>query len=187
LKLNGTKLDTRVHQVALGNTFVPNPTWVINVLAAFGSWTERQRSDTYGRDGTEIGLPASFVSQLDVKTIPQIYMINYSNISHSRDLNNISRVGNLQVNATKEKGAHSLKMGFTRDASMGTGGGLFSADFGFTRGMTSGPIAQTDSSTSGNSVASLLLGTGSSTAGTGTSGVQKPALNGPVVERFCKL
>ncbi len=164
------------YQVAMGNTFVPNPTWVINVLGAFGSWTERQRSDTYGRDGTEIGLPASFVSQLDVKTIPQIYMVNYSNISHSRDLNNISRVANIQVNATKEKGAHSLKMGFTRDASMGTGGGLFSADFGFSRGMTSGPIAQTDSSTSGNSVASLLLGTGTSTAGTGTSGVQKPAL-----------
>ena len=32
------------YQVSLGNTFVPNPTWVINVLAAFGSWTERQSS-----------------------------------------------------------------------------------------------------------------------------------------------
>jgi hypothetical protein len=95
---------------------VPNPTWVINVLAAFGSWTERQRSPTFGQDGTEIGLPASFVSQLDVKTIPQITMQDYSNISHSRELNNISRVANLQVNATKERGAHSFKMGFTRDA-----------------------------------------------------------------------
>ena len=158
------------YQVSLGNTFVPDPTWVINVLAAFGSWTERQRSPTYGQDGTEIGLPASFVNQLDVKTIPQITMENYSNISYSRELNNISRVANLQVNATKEKGAHSLKMGFTRDASMGTGGGLFSADFSFSRGMTSGPIAQTSSSTSGHAVASMLLG-----AGSGGS-VQKPAL-----------
>src|SRR6202011_543179 len=117
-----------------------------------------------------IGLPASFVSQLDVKTIPQMTMENYSNISYSRELANISRVANIQVNATKEKGAHSLKMGFTRDASMGTGGGLFSADFSFSRGMTSGPVAQTSSSTSGNSVASLLLGTGSG------GNVQKPAL-----------
>ncbi|MBI3678796.1 MAG: TonB-dependent receptor [Acidobacteria bacterium] len=158
------------YQITIGNTFVPSPSWVINVLAGHGRWIERQRSDTYGRDGTEIGLPASFVSQLDVKTIPQLYPTNYSNISHSRDLNNISRVDNLQLNVTKEKGLHSLKFGFGRDSSMGTGGGLFSADFSFSRGMTSGPVAQADSSTSGNAIASMLLGTGSS------GNVQKPAL-----------
>jgi hypothetical protein len=158
------------YQVIIGNTFLPNPSWVINVLVGHGSWTERQRSNTYGHDGTEVGLPASFVSQLDVKTIPQIYPANYSSISHSRELNNISRVDNVQANATKEKGAHSLKFGFTRDDSMGTGGGLFSADFNFSRGMTSGPVAQTDSSTSGNAIASMLLGTGSG------GSVQKPAL-----------
>jgi hypothetical protein len=97
-------------------------------------------------------------------------MENYSNIGYSRDLNNISRVANIQVNATKEMGAHSFKLGFTRDAAMLTGGGLFSADFTFSRGMTSGPTAQTSSSTSGNAVASLLLGTGSG------GNVQKPAL-----------
>ena len=158
------------YQVQLGNTFVPNPTWVINVLGAFGSWTERQRSFNYGQDGTAIGLPASFVNQLDVKTIPQFTMGNYSNISYSRDLNNISRVANIQVNASKELGAHSLKMGFTRDASIATGGGLFSADFTFSRAMTSGPVAQTASTTSGNEIASLLLGTGAG------GNVQKPAL-----------
>ena len=158
------------YQVSLGNTFVPNPTWVINVMAAFGSWTERQSSPYAGRDGTELGLPASFVRLLDVKTLPQITMENYSNIGYSRDLNNISRVANLQMNATKEMGAHSFKFGFTRDAAMLTGGGLFSADFSFSRGMTSGPTAQTSSSTSGNAMASLLLGTGSG------GNVQKPAL-----------
>ena len=158
------------YQVSLGNTFVPSPTWVINVLAAIGSWTEFQSSPYYGRDGTELGLPASFVNLLDVKTLPQITMENYSNIGYSRLLNNISRVANLQVNATKEMGSHSLKFGFTRDAAMLTGGGIFSADFSFSRGMTSGPTAQTSSSTSGNAVASLLLGTGSG------GNVQKPAL-----------
>lgn len=158
------------YQVSLANTFVPDPTWVINIIAAYGSWTERQRSQTYGQDGTAIGLPASFVSQLDVPTIPQITMQDYSNISHSRELNNISRVSNIQVNITKELGAHSLKMGFTRDASMGAGGGLFSADFSFSRGMTSGPIALPSSTTSGNAIASMLLGTGSG------GNVQKPAL-----------
>lgn len=160
----------RRYHITVGSTVVPDPTWVINLLLGHGSWTERQRSDTYGRDGTEIGLPVSLVSQLDVKTIPQIYPSGYSNISHSRDLNNISRVDNLQLNVTKEKGVHSIKFGFGWESDKGTGGGLFSADFSFSRGMTSGPTAATDSSTSGNAIASMLLGTGSS------GNVQKPAL-----------
>lgn len=161
------------YQIALGNTIVPSPTLVINVLAGIGAWTERQRSLTYGQDGTAIGLPASFVNQLDVKTIPQIYPSNYSNISYSRDLNNISRTASAQVNITKEKGVHSLKFGFNWESNRTTGGALYSADFYFSRGMTSGPTAATDSSTSGDAIASMLLGTGSNSA---SNQVQKPAL-----------
>src|SRR5207247_8827740 len=121
-------------------------------------------------NGTKLSRQTSLENQLDVKTLPQINMENYSNICYSRDLKNINRVANMQVNATKKKGAHSFKFGFTRDAAMLTGGGIFSADFSFARGMTSGPTAATSSTTSGNAVASLLLGTGSG------GNVQKPAL-----------
>lgn len=158
------------YQTTFGWTFLPNASWVVNVLAGHGWWNEQQRSDTYGRDGTEIGLPAAFVSQLDVPTIPQIYPENYSNISHSRDLNNKSRVDNAQVNITRQIGAHSLKFGFAAESNKTTGGGLFSADFSFSRGMTSGPVAAVNSTTSGNAIASMLLGVGSS------GNVQKPAL-----------
>jgi hypothetical protein len=160
----------RRYHITVGNTFIPNPTWVINLLAGHGSWTEKQRSDTYGRDGTEIGLPASLVSQFDVPTIPQIYPSGYSNISHSRDLALKSRVDNVQLNVTKEMGIHSIRFGFGWESNKQTGGGLFSADFNFSRGMTAGPTAVTDSSTSGNAIASMLLGTGSG------GQVQKPAL-----------
>jgi hypothetical protein len=159
------------YQSTIGATFIPNPTWVINILAGHGAWTEIQKSQTLGHDGTEIGLPASFVHQLDVKTIPQIYMTGYSNISYSRDLNNHSRVDNFQVNASKEKGVHSIKFGFGWESDKTTGGGLFSADFYFDRGMTSGPIAATSSTTSGDAIASLLMGTSTS-----QSNVQKVAL-----------
>ena len=37
-----------------------------------------------------------------------------------------------------------------------------SADFTFNRGLTSGPNAATDSTTTGNAIASLLLGVGAS-------------------------
>jgi hypothetical protein len=161
------------YQVTLGNTIIPNPTLVINVLAGIGAWTERQRSQTYGQDGTAIGLPASFVGLLDAKTIPQIYPSGYSNISYSRDLNNISRTENLQVNATKERGAHTIKFGFNWGLDRLNGGAIYSADFYFSRGMTSGPTAAVDSSSSGNAIASMLLGTGSNS---GSNQVQKPAI-----------
>jgi hypothetical protein len=79
-------------------------------------------------------------------------------------------VDNLQANVTKEKGTHSIKFGFGWESDKQNGGGLYSADFNFSRGMTSGPTAATDSSTSGNAIASMLLGTGSG------GSVQKPAL-----------
>jgi hypothetical protein len=160
----------RRYHVTWGNTIIPGPTWVINVLAGHGQWTEQQRSKTFGQDGTVIGLPASLVSQFDVKTIPQLYPSDYSNISHSRDLALTSRVDNIQVNGTHGKGAHNIRMGFTWESNKQTGGSIYSGDFNFSRGMTSGPTAATTSSISGNSIASMLLGTGSG----GT--VQKPAM-----------
>lgn len=147
------------YQMTIGANFIPTPTWVINVLAGHGTWTEIQKSQTLGQDGTAIGLPASFVSQLDAKTIPQFYMTGYSNLSYSRDLNNKNRVDNFQVNVSKEKGPHSLRFGFGLESDKGTGGGVFSSDFYFDRGMTSGPVASPTSTTSGDAIASLLLGT----------------------------
>lgn len=151
------------YHFTLGYTFVPDPTWVINVLAGHGSHTESQRSHTFGQDGTAIGLPPELVRQFDVRNIPQFWLEPlYSNISHSRDLSVTRRLDNLQVNVTKEKGLHSIKFGFAMESARETGGAPFSANFFFNRGMTSGPIAATNSSVSGNSIASLLLGAGSS-------------------------
>jgi Carboxypeptidase regulatory-like domain len=161
------------YQATLGNTIVPSPTWVISLLAGVGSWTERQLSFTKGQNGTAIGLPASFVGLLDAQNIPQIYPTNYSNISYSRDLNNIERTMSGVANVTKEKGAHSLKFGFSWESDRNNGGSIYSADFYFSRGMTSGPVAAVDSSTSGDAIASLLLGTG---ANNGSNRVQKPAI-----------
>lgn len=151
----------RRYHLTIGNTFVLSPTLVVNVLAGHGLWTERQRSDFFGRDGTEIGLPASLVAFFDAKTIPQFFPAGYSNISYARDLNNHSRVDNVQVNVTQERGAHSIKFGFTWESGKQTGGAVWAPEFNFSRGMTSGPTAATNSTTSGNSIASLLLGTGS--------------------------
>ena len=77
------------------------------------------------------------------------------------------------MNATKERGAHSIRMGFNYGSDRTSGGAIYSADFYFSRGMTSGPVAATDSTTSGDAIASMLLGTGSNS---GSNQVQKPAI-----------
>src|SRR5579884_3668725 len=67
----------------------------------------------------------------------------------------------LQVNATHVRGAHAIQFGFMGESDLLNNIDRFSAQFNFNRGMTSGSIAQQDSSITGNSIASLLLGTGS--------------------------
>ncbi len=158
----GAITSSQRYQAVLGNTLMLSPTFVVNVQVGNTDWTEMQRSHTYGQDGASIGLPASIVSQFQVKTIPLIMPANYSNISSSRDVTNTSRVDNVQVNATKELSAHSIRFGFSWESAKLNGGAIFSANFNFTRGLTSGPTAATNSTVSGNSIASLLLGVGSS-------------------------
>ena len=82
-------------------------------------------------------------------------------------LNFPRQTDNLQVNATRELGKHSLKFGFTGEIVRLNSIDIRSTDFAFDRGMTSGPIAEVSSSTSGNAVASLLLGTGLPTGAAG--------------------
>ena len=157
----GSQHRNRRYHMTIGDTIVPNPTWVINILAGHGIWTEGQTSPWYGLAGT-VGFPSSLLAVFDAPTLPQIYPADYSNISHSRFLDLKSRIDNGQVNVTKEWGTHSIRFGFAFESARQTGGGIFSGDFRFNRGMTSGPVAALNSTTSGNSIASLLLGTGSS-------------------------
>ena len=145
-----------------GNTFMFGPSFVVNVLAAHSRFVAVQESPTAGQDGTAIGLPASLVSQFDTKDIPWFGMSGYSNIGETRQQNLIYQTDSLQVNATKEIRGHSLKFGFSVEADKFLGAGVLAAEFSFNRGMTSGPVAATNSTVSGDAVASLLLGTGAS-------------------------
>ncbi len=165
----GNEGDQPRHHITWGNTFVPNPKWVINVTAGSGRWREEQLPLSL-RDGvlaTAIGLPQSLVSQLDSPHMPQFSLFGYSGLSNGRVLNFPRQTDNLQVNATRELGKHSLKFGFTGEIVRLNSVDIRSTDFAFDRGMTSGPTAQVSSSTSGNSVASLLLGTGIPTGAAG--------------------
>ena len=151
------------HLVTIGNTFVPNPTWVINLLVTSGRWREEQIPTAIadGVDMSSLGLPGSFTSQLGTQNLGQWSVSDYSGLGRERLLNAIRETHSLSLNATKQLERHSLKFGFQGEIARLNSGTAFSANFGFNRGMTSGPIAGINSSTTGNSVASLLLGAGS--------------------------
>jgi outer membrane receptor protein involved in Fe transport len=152
------------HHVSIGNTFIPDPTWVVNVLIGAGRWRENQVASSTGLDPRNLGFSDDLARQFDAPTYPQFNVAEFATIANSR-LQNVPReVRSLQVNVTKEMGQHSVRFGFHAEDHRANRTDTRSADFSFNRGMTAGPVAQANSSTSGNSIASLLLGTGASGA-----------------------
>src|SRR5579875_2462079 len=153
---NGKNPD---YQAVWGNTLVPSPTTVINVLVSASRWNESQVSPSTGvLTPASIGLnPAEFQAQL----IPNFNFENYSSLGDDEVRNFVRYANSLQVNATHVRGAHAIQFGFMGESDLLNNIDRFSAQFNFNRGMTSGSIAQQDSSITGNSIASLLLGTGS--------------------------
>jgi hypothetical protein len=148
--------------IAVGNTFVPTPNWVINVLLGSGRWQEFQISTSQGQGGAITGLPAPLLAQLQATTIPQFSIAGYSQIGNSRYLSFPRQNDNLQVNASKEHAGHSIKFGLMIESGRLNDTDINNGTFNFTRGLTSGPSAAVNSTTTGNSVASLLLGSGAS-------------------------
>jgi hypothetical protein len=149
-------------QAVIGATFVPTPTWVINVLLSAGRWREEQDSLSKGMNGTAVGFPASLVAGFGAQTIPEFLPSGYGQISNPRFLSFARPVNTLGANVAKELGAHSIKFGFLAEADQLNDTDVDSPTFNFNRGLTSGPAAATNSSNSGNSIASMLLGAGSS-------------------------
>ena len=150
------------HQVVIAATWVPNPTWVTNILVGTGRWREVQLSPSQGLDATVLGFSPAFAANLNAQTIPQFGISNYAQISNSRFLSDPRTTNNLQINNSKQVGNHGLKFGFIVESQQVNSTDVNSANFNFNRGMTSGPIASPDSTTTGNAIASLLLGTGTS-------------------------
>lgn len=150
------------HHAVIGATFTPSPSWVLNVLFGSGRWRENQNSPSKGLNGTTLGLPAALVGQFQTATFPAFTMQGYSSFANPNFSNVARETHNLQANATRELGKHSLKFGWMGEFARLNNTGFSTPTFNFTRGLTSGPIAAQAATTSGDGLASLLLGAGAS-------------------------
>lgn len=168
----------------LGATWIPSPFFVLNVTVGSGRWREEALpiSLVDGVTATNIGLPAALVSQFDSPHLPQFNIAGYAQLSNGRVLNFPRRTDTAQINASQELGKHSLKFGFSIEHSYLNSTDVRSADFAFDRGMTSGPNAAVSSAVSGNSIASLFLGTGIGASAAGATG-GNTAVNNSVTNR----
>ncbi|MBM3759764.1 MAG: hypothetical protein FJW36_05915 [Acidobacteria bacterium] len=150
------------HHAVIGATLTPSPSWVLNILLGSGRWRENQVSPSQGQNATSLGLPAALVAQFQPQTLPGFRMQGYGDIGNPRFLNVPRETHNLQVNATKELGKHSLKFGWMGEIARLNLTDFNTPTFSFTRGLTSGPNATVAATTTGDGLASLLLGVGAS-------------------------
>jgi hypothetical protein len=150
-----------------GNTFTFSPTFVLNVLIGHGNWTE-QTIPLIHASPTLLGLPASEVAHFHVTNIlPAFTLANYTTlgVGNNGQLHHPERTESLQINGTKQWSDHTVKFGFTLELAYqngpGDGGWLRAPTFSFDQGLTSGAAVLPGTTTSGNALASLLLGYGS--------------------------
>ena len=149
--------------LSIGNTFTLSPTLVVNVLLGGGNWTEKQISKGFGYDFTsELGLPASIANQFDIETPFRFNLADYATLGNTRHLVAARNIKNGQINVSKELGAHSLRAGWSLEYSQLNFTDANSGTFNFDRYFTFGPDPDLRTATAGNTIASLMLGTGAS-------------------------
>jgi hypothetical protein len=178
-----TGADTAVNerddgsQIVLNDTVTPSPTWVINTFISYSRWQEAHVAQSFGvANAATIGLSPSL---FQAPILPGTNVENYASlgITFGGGFQKYTRYSNtVGMNITKQFSKHTLKFGGNfddqrinnTDESNGVNTG--SAAFNFGTALTScdpnangGPCiaSNSGSSTSGNALASMLLGTSS--------------------------
>ncbi|HLQ45302.1 MAG TPA: hypothetical protein VK137_11275, partial [Planctomycetaceae bacterium] len=115
LKLNGTKLDTRVHQVALGNTWTMSSTLVNEFRFGYNYFF-----NTFGRELSferdvikELNIPGISLNPAEAWGIPSIGITGFSGFGDSTEgpYTNRNRAFEFSDNVTWIRGRHSFKAG----------------------------------------------------------------------------
>jgi hypothetical protein len=175
----GSEGKNPTNRILLSATYVPSPTFVLNVTGAASVWHQNNYSlgALEGADGTIFGFSPELVSQFPINNPPNMSFGNYQGLGQGRNYYYTLRNNDFAVNATKTLNSHSIRFGYQLTVQMLNDFNENSANFGFDRNLTSSNcvesttspacatgLASTSSTTTGDSIASLLLGTLSSSS-----------------------
>ena len=148
---------------ALGTTWTVNPTTVLTFLVGAGKFSQVNNSIGYGLNGTALGFSNNFISQLDVPTPPAFSLSGYYSPGNSSVSVAARSMVNYGVYGSKQFSAHLVQFGWYVNRYYLSLIQTNSANFTFNRFFTDGPTpVLSGSPTSGNAIASFLLGTGAS-------------------------
>jgi hypothetical protein len=159
---NGTIAPDNRFDAGLGYTYVFSPTFVMSLNFGWGRWVEGRLPQGVPFDVTTLGLPASLNTYDGPGAFPNISLSGYQNLG-SGGLNATPRdARTYAADFTKNVGKHSFSMGFMGINFYLNTFNSAQATFSFSPDFTQGPFPTSASPDAGNSVASLLLGTGDS-------------------------
>ena len=163
---NGTDQSTGQREprfgVSGGAIWAPDAKSTYNVLLGASRWTDIQTTANQGVINTLIGLPSATVALFQNSNMPRFSVSGYQGLGNAESKQNKSANYHGELNGSRQYLEHSLKFGFAYQVQRWDPTDTYSALFNFTNGLTSGATASVDTSTSGNAIASLLLGTGAS-------------------------
>ena len=158
---SGNSIDINGRNLSIDDTYILSPTLVLNLRAGFVRQYVARDPPLKGLDLTTLGFPAVYNAQVGIRALPAFQPAGYRAV-HQRGTDNIRR-GDLthswQGNVTKIAGGHTLKAGvdgrliLLNELEPIISQGEFNFDARFT-----GADALRSTATSGNSIASFLLG-----------------------------
>jgi hypothetical protein len=183
----GTVTQDHGEQAVINDTITPSSRWLINLYGAYSRWFEGQTLLGFGKSASAIGLNPDL---FQVNTLPLVNADGYYTLGNQYStFDRYIRYSSTGiVNVTRQFSAHTLNFGANYDISMINNRedqpGIFNFDVGLTScdphldangNPDGGPCqASLQSGQSGNSIASMLLGTGS---GGGTNISMDPAFS----------
>jgi len=154
----------RMHNGVVDYTMTPNPSTVVSIRGGYARSLYFYENFGLGFLASSLGFPAALDTAGALPMFPRITASGYTNLGNTDNRYNAFVTYTLAGSVTKLMGAHTLKAGYdgrliqvNNRESRSTSG-----DFAFTAGMTQGPNPNTAAANRGNSIASLLLGTGNS-------------------------
>ncbi len=152
-----------VHGAVADYTNTLSPSMILNVRMGFARTLYVYANQGLGFSPSTLGFPKYLDQILDVQMFPRIAPSGYASLGGNGNRYNAFNSNTALANLTKIKGKHSVKFGFEgRLHRVNVAEFDNQGVFGFSATMTQGPNPNAASATAGNSMASMLLGTGSS-------------------------
>lgn len=149
--------------IILNNTWMPSTSWVVNAVVSYGKWTEEELSPSFGHSPSDLGFSSTLTNQWQVSnTYPEVDFDNYATLGESSNSVTPKETDGIQINVSHVIGKHSLKAGFLGELQRMYPHDTYAPEFYFSKSMTAGPTPGASGNGTGDAVASLLLGTGSS-------------------------